>query len=143
MSFNRLLRLNKRAAITAVFIVTPFLIFTTPILGGYLHLAIYPEERDSASYTKAIGIQIFLDMIGSAIQPIVFIFRLRSVRYEIKKMIFIPCRGKVVAQLPTEEKTTTMVWTSSVSRVRGGKEGSGFHLPSVQRSENTEAALIS
>ncbi|XP_025102428.1 cannabinoid receptor 1-like [Pomacea canaliculata] len=43
----KLIRMNLRVAITTVVVVMPFLLCSTPLLGGYLHLALNPSDRTS------------------------------------------------------------------------------------------------
>ena len=79
-------RMNLRVAVTTLAVVTPFLLLSTPLLGGYLFLATSPEYRHDKAFLPVITTQFILAILNCIVDPIVFCVRLRSVRHELRKI---------------------------------------------------------
>ena len=83
---QKMSRMNLRVAMTTLVVVTPFLLLSTPLLGGYLFLAINPQYRHSKDYLPVITTEFIFTVLNCIADPIVFCVRLRSVRQELKKI---------------------------------------------------------
>ncbi|KAK7471482.1 hypothetical protein BaRGS_00035876 [Batillaria attramentaria] len=88
-------RMSLKVAVTTLTVVAPFLLCSTPLLGGYLYLAVHPEARVSKSYLQVITIKFIFAMLNCAVDPIVFTIRLRSVRFELKRIVHGATKGRL------------------------------------------------
>lgn len=104
----KLIRMNLRVAITTVVVVMPFLLCSTPLLGGYLHLALNPSDRTSKGYLKIITTQMIFVIVNCVLDPIVFSVRLRSVRHELKRIINSLLCGKAFVGVKAEATLSTV-----------------------------------
>ncbi|KAK7105755.1 somatostatin receptor type 5-like [Littorina saxatilis] len=100
---HKMTLMNLRVAITTLSVVIPFLLLSTPLLGGYLHFALDPEIRSSKAYFSIITIQFIFTILNAIADPIVYSIRLRSVRLELRKigrtMTFGKCCHDVVNEV--------------------------------------------
>ena len=97
---QKMTRMNFRVAVTTLVVVAPFLLLSTPLLGGYLFLAINPEYRHSKDYLPVITTEFIFTILNCIVDPIVFCLRLKAVRLELKKigrtMTFGKCCDDVI-----------------------------------------------